>query len=170
MAPNIVHRPSRRIRHIPVILFLLGLTLLLVGFARPKAELTSVREGATVVITIDASGSMAADDVKPTRILAARNAVLAFLKDLPKQYKVSLVTFTDHPAVVVQPTYNRKLIVDALPKKTRENGTQLGGAVKRAVEVAVKAVGVDKPGSPHPPATVLLLSDGKQTQPGVTAE
>jgi Ca-activated chloride channel family protein len=79
MAPNLVHRPPFRLRHIPAAMFLIGLTLLLVGFARPEAELTSVRQGATVVLTLDTSGSMASDDVKPTRLLAARKAILTFL-------------------------------------------------------------------------------------------
>jgi Ca-activated chloride channel family protein len=170
MTPNLVHRPSFRVRHIPAAMFLVGLTLLLVGFARPEATLTSVRQGATVVLTIDISGSMAATDVQPTRLLAARNGILAFLKVLPKQYRVGVVTFTDHPAVIVQPTYDRKLVAESLPTKTKEAGTQLGGALQRAVQVAIRAVGPDRPGAPHPPAAVLLLSDGKQTQPGTTVQ
>lgn len=170
LVPNLVHRPSPRIRHIPAALFLIGLTLLLVGFARPAAKLTSVREGATVVITIDISGSMAADDVKPTRILAARNAVLTFLKELPKQYRVSLVTFTDYPAVVVAPTYDRTKFAAALPTKTIATGTEIGDALKRSVQVALRAVGADRPGARHPPAAVLLLSDGAQTVRGTTPE
>jgi Ca-activated chloride channel homolog len=170
MLPNLVHRPSFRIRHIPAVLFLIGLTLLLVGFARPEANLTSVRQGATVVVMIDTSGSMAATDVQPSRILAARNGVLTFLKDLPPQYRVALVTFNDHPAVVIQPTYDRKSVAAALPTKAKQSGTQLGGAIERAVQVAVRAVGADRPGSPHPPAAVVLFSDGKQTTPGTTVE
>jgi Ca-activated chloride channel family protein len=80
------------------------------------------------------------------------------------------VTFTDHPSVVIQPTYDRKAVAAAVPLKTKEVGTQIGGAVKRSVEVAVKAVGQDRPGSPHPPAAILLLSDGKETQPGTKLE
>ena len=151
-------------------MFLIGLTLLLVGFARPEAKLTSVRQGATVVVALDVSGSMGAADVKPTRILAARNGILTFLKELPKQYRVALVTFTDHPAVVIQPTYDRKAVAAALPTKAKETGTQLGGAIQRAVQVAIRAVGAAGPGTPHPPASVVLLSDGKQTLRGTTVE
>ena len=168
MAPNLVHRPSSRVRHIPAAMFLIGLTLLLVGFARPEANLTSARQGATVILTIDISGSMAAKDVKPTRLLAARNGILGFLKVLPKQYRVGVVTFTDHPAVIVQPTYDRKLVAESLPTKAKEAGTQLGSALQRAVQVAISAVGTDRPGAPHPPAAVVLLSDGKDTQRGTT--
>jgi Ca-activated chloride channel family protein len=170
LAPNLVHRPSFRLRHIPAAMFLIGLTLLLVGFARPEAHLTSVRQGATIVLAIDVSGSIAATDVKPTRILAARNGILEFLQVLPKQYRIAVVTFTDHPAVIVQPTYDRELVAASLPKKAKNIGTQLGSALQRAVQVAVRAVGPDRPGKPHPPAAVVLLSDGKQTQPGTTVQ
>ncbi len=170
LVPNLVHRPSPRLRHVPAALFLLGLTLLLVGFARPQAKLTTAREGATVVVAIDNSGSMDAADVKPTRLLNARNAMLTFLDEVPKQYRVSLITFTDHPSVLVPPTYNRKLVAAALPAKTLPVGTEIGEAIKRAVQVAVLAVGSDKPGAPHPPAAVLLFSDGAQTVKGTTPE
>src|SRR5712691_11832254 len=77
LVPNLVHRPSPRIRHIPAALFLIGLTFLLLGIARPQAKLTSVREGATIVLAVDRSGSMDAKDVRPTRLLAARDAVFS---------------------------------------------------------------------------------------------
>jgi len=168
LVPNLVHRPSPRIRHLPAILFLIGLTFLLVGFARPQANINSEREGATVVLTIDTSGSMATKDVKPTRLLAARNAALTFLEELPKKYRVSLETFTDHPAVLVPPTYDRKRIAALLPAQPKVMGTALGDAVATATRVAVQAVGPNKPGAPHPPAAVLLISDGSQTVRGTS--
>ena len=88
---------------------------------------------------------------------------------MPKQYRVALVTFTENPAVVVPPTYDRDKIRVALPIKPRIDGTALGDAVVRATKVAVTAVGPDRPGAPHPPAAVLLISDGSQTVKGVTA-
>src|SRR5262249_60955656 len=106
-----------RARRLPMVLFLLGLTLLLVGFARPEATLRSEREGATVVLSIDTSGSMDTKDVKPTRLLAARDAALTFLDELPKKYKVALETFSDHPAVLVPPTYDRKRLPASPPVK-----------------------------------------------------
>jgi Ca-activated chloride channel family protein len=167
LTPNVVDRPGRRIRHLPAVLFAIGLTLLLVGFARPQATINTEREGATVVLAIDTTGSMGATDVKPSRLLAARSAAMTFLDALPKKYRVALVTFTDHPAVVVAPTYDRARVAAALPTKTKLIGTALGDAVVAATKVAVSAVGPDRPGAPHPPAAVLLISDGTQTVQGV---
>jgi len=168
LVPNLVERPSPRVRHLPAILFLIGLTFLLVGFARPEATVNSEREGATVVLTIDQSGSMDTPDIKPTRLLAARNAALTFLQELPSKYRVALETFTDHPAVIVAPTYDREKVAAALPVKAQVIGTALGDAVQTASRVAVQAVGPSKPGAPHPPAAVLLISDGTQTVQGTS--
>jgi Ca-activated chloride channel family protein len=162
LLPNMLtSKPGRR-RFVPLALFLVGLTLLLAGFARPEATLTVPREGATVVLALDASGSMAAKDVKPSRLAAADAAVTQFVKDLPSKYRVSLVTFSSRPTVKVPPTYDHKLILQALPTKTELEGSAVADGAATAVLVASKAVGKSKPGAPHPPAAVLLVSDGAQ--------
>jgi Ca-activated chloride channel homolog len=162
LLPNMLGgNPSWR-RFVPLTLLLVGLTLLLAGFARPEATLKVPREGATVVLAMDVSGSMAAKDVKPTRLAAADAAITQFLHDLPSKYRVSLLTFSQRPTVKVPPTYDRNLILQALPTKSELEGTALGDGAATAVMVASKAVGKSKPGAPHPPATVLLLSDGLQ--------
>jgi Ca-activated chloride channel homolog len=168
LVPNLVHRPSARVRHVPAALFLIGLTFLLLGIARPQAKLSSVREGATIILAVDRSGSMDAKDVRPTRLLAARNAVFTLLQKLPTKYRVALVTFTDHPAVVVPPTYDRQKVEAALPLKALVAGTDIGDAVQTAAVVAAKTVGTSHSG--HPPATVLLLSDGSQTVKGLNPQ
>jgi Ca-activated chloride channel homolog len=153
--------PGRR-RLVPLALFLVGLTLLLVGFARPQATLNEPREGATVVLAVDVSGSMAAKDVNPTRLAAADTALAQFLRELPSKYRVSLVTFSSRPTVRVPPTYERALVLNALPQKVELEGTALGDGASAAVTVASRAVGKGTAKQPHPPAAVLLLSDGAQ--------
>jgi Ca-activated chloride channel homolog len=162
LLPNMVPGAPGRRRYIPFAFFLIGLTLLLAGFARPQAKLTVPREGATVVLALDVSGSMAANDVKPSRLAAADAAITQFLHDLPSKYRTAFVIFSFRATVRVPPTYDRKLIVNALPAKAEFSGTALGDGVATAARVASKAVGKSKPGAPHPPAAVLLLSDGLQ--------
>jgi Ca-activated chloride channel family protein len=167
MLPNIVRRPSEKLRYVPAALMLIGLTFLLVGFARPQRVLNSVRSGATVVLTFDTSGSMASNDVKPTRIMAARNAAVQFLNTLPSKYQVAVVTFADKVNLVVAPTTNRSRVIAGLPTQvTPLGGTAIGDAIDGSLAVAVRAVGKSHPGVPHPPAAILLISDGAQTAQG----
>src|SRR5262249_30698117 len=79
LMPNMVGGAPGARRYLPAILFAVALTLLLVGFARPEAKLTEAKDGATVVLMVDVSGSMAANDVKPTRLLAADAAIADFV-------------------------------------------------------------------------------------------
>jgi Ca-activated chloride channel family protein len=169
LLPNLVERPSGWKRHLPTALLLLGLALLLVGFARPKANVKVKRQEATVVLVLDVSGSMAAKDVKPTRLRAARLAALRFVDKLPKGYRMSLITFSDHTAVSVPATHDLTAMREALLRaKAGPQGTALADAVSRAVDVgrAVKGQG----GQRRPPAVVILFSDGGQTAGRVTPQ
>jgi Ca-activated chloride channel family protein len=170
LIPNLVPvRPGRR-RHIPTILFLVGLTLLLVGFARPQAMLSVEREGATVVLAIDVSRSMEAADVKPSRLVAARAAELRFLDQLPKKYRVAVVTFADHVTVAVPPTNDRERVRHVLSFAPNGEGTALSEAAVRSADVAARAVRTGKKGGERPPAAVLMISDGAQTQGRTTPQ
>jgi len=163
LVPNLVaSRPGRR-RHVPIALFLLGLALLLVGFARPQAKLRVAREGATIVLAFDVSRSMEAKDVRPTRLKAARAAAIDFVNRLPAKYRVALVTISEHVSVPVPPTYDRDRVRRALLLAPHGEGTALGNGIARSVAVAVRAVGRGKTGEP-PAAAVLVISDGAQTQ------
>ncbi len=93
-------------RHLPTALLLVGAAVLLVGFARPRASLHVSTEDATVVLVLDVSGSMAANDVKPSRLAAAKLVASRFVEQLPHGYRVSVVAFSDHSAVVVPPTHD----------------------------------------------------------------
>lgn len=159
LLPNmVVGSPGAR-RYVTAGIFALALTIFLVGFARPEAKFKTAQNGATVVMLVDISGSMAANDVKPTRLQAADTALTTFVNKLPSQYRASLVTFSTGIAVRVPPTYDRAAVIANLPKTTELEGTALGDAIAEATLVAKKAVGTGKPGS-RPPASILIVSDG----------
>ena len=170
LLPNMVSRPPAWRRHLPVFLLLAGAALLLVGVARPATTLTVKRQEATVVLVLDVSGSMAAADSRPTRIAAAKALALQYVDALPKGYRMSVITFSDHAAVDATPTQDLTQVRAVIDRaKTGPQGTAIAEAVVRAVQVAATVKGQSK-GSPRPPAIVVLLSDGGQTAGRVTPQ
>jgi Ca-activated chloride channel family protein len=167
LLPNMATDPGWR-RTIPAILLLLAAAFLLVGFARPEARFTESEPGATIVVALDISGSMAATDVRPSRLAAADEILASFVDKLPSGYRVALLTFAQDYAVRVPPTTVKAAFVAALPRTTQLEGTAMGDAVVAAVQVAHRAVAGGK-GSAHPPATVLLVSDGGLNAGNVSA-
>ena len=149
-------------RHVGLALFLLALTALLVGFARPSMTRLADREEATIVLVIDVSGSMQAEDVEPTRLEAAQAVVRDFLKGLPKRFQVGVVAFSETAEVAAPASEERQLAIDAIDYLYPQRGTAIGDGLARGVEVA-RAAEAGKPGTGRP-AAILMLSDGSQTE------
>jgi len=127
------------------------------------------RQDATVILVVDVSGSMASRDSQPTRLGAARAAAKRYVDALPKGYRMSLITFSDHSTLLAPPTHDVGSVLAALDRAhTGPQGTALADAVARAVGVA-KTV-ASKPGVRRPPATIVLFSDGGQTAGRVTPQ
>jgi Ca-activated chloride channel family protein len=165
--PNLVGaRPGWR-RHLPPAVLLVALAAMIVGVARPHATVSVPREEATVLIAIDASLSMQAKDVKPSRLAAARATAAAFIARVPKKFRVGLVSFSGRPFVSLPPTQDRSLTARAIASIRSGEGTALGDAVRLAVQVARRQRTGD--GS-VPPAAVLVISDGGQTSGRRTPE
>ena len=157
LLPNLVDARPGRLRHVPLALFLLALTVLLVGAARPHATVTVPRREAVVVLAVDISRSMTAQDVSPTRLGAARTAAAAFLEKVPKTYDVALVEFGTRAFVAVPPTTDRTLVNAALASITPSEGTAIGDAVALSARLGHRHRAAD---GTVPPVSVLLLSDG----------
>jgi Ca-activated chloride channel homolog len=149
-------------RHAGLALFLLALAALLVGFARPSMTRLADREEATIVLVIDVSGSMQAEDVEPTRLEAAQEVVREFLSGLPERFQVGVVAFSETAEVAAPATDDRQLAIDAIDYLYPQRGTAIGDAIARGVEVARAA----EPGASgvERPAAILFLSDGSQTE------
>lgn len=116
-------------RHIPPVLFLMAIAVLLVATARPMAVVTLPSQQETIILAMDVSGSMRAEDVQPTRMAAAQEAARAFLAELPRWTKVGLVTFAGTAALVQPPTVNRDDIRTAIDRFTYQRGTAVGSGV-----------------------------------------
>jgi len=153
-------RPGWR-RHVPASLLALSLVALVVGFARPQAQVDVPAERATVVVALDVSLSMQAVDVSPTRLSAAQQAATRFVEALPARFNVGLVSFSGTAALVVPPTQDHAKVTQAVQDLTLDNGTAIGEAVLTSLGALKQLPGA--PGLPAPPARIVLLSDGSNT-------
>jgi Ca-activated chloride channel homolog len=155
-----LERPGWR-RHLAAAAFLLVLALLITAFARPGANARVPRDRATIIIAMDTSGSMVADDVKPDRFTAARRAAEAFVGQLPARFNVGLVSFNESASVVVPPTTDHEAIVAGLDNLHLRPKTAIGEAVFASLG-AIANLDPQAAEDP-PPAHIVLLSDGDST-------
>jgi Ca-activated chloride channel family protein len=158
VAPN---RPGWR-RHLPAISFLLALATLVVAYAQPNIEDQVPRERATVVMALDVSLSMEADDVDPNRFEAAKAAATNFVGLIPEKINLGLVVFDGVARVQVAPTTDRQLMVDAIQRLELGESTAIGEAIFASLD-AIASVPPDDEGT-IPPARVVLMSDGVTQQ------
>jgi Ca-activated chloride channel family protein len=149
-------RPGWR-RHAPMAVLAAAIALLLVAAAKPQTTVAVPVEHASILLMTDVSGSMQAQDVSPTRLIAVRRAATTFVDGVPKQVNVGVMTFNQTPAILQSPTTDRIAVKSALQRLKSSGGTATGNAVRAAVRILT--AGSTKP----PPSAIVLLSDGKST-------
>jgi Ca-activated chloride channel family protein len=155
-------------RHVAPVAIAAALTLLIVGFARPAHAARVPRQRATVILALDTSASMGATDVAPTRLVAAEESAQRFVRGLPKEIKVGLVSFDRTARVVATPTTDRAAVLDAIDRVQLGPGTATGDAIFLSLDTIKSQVGSTTDGSV--PAAIVLMSDGTPTigRPGET--
>ena len=158
---SVLPRSAAWKRHVPAVLVLLALAALTTAFAQPTGEVEVPRERATVVVALDVSLSMLADDVSPDRITAAKRSAADFVEGLPDRFDVGLVSFSGQAGVVVAPTRDHAAVAAAVQELELDEATAIGDAVLASLQ-AVSSVAV-APGEEPPPARIVLLSDGTNT-------
>ena len=146
-------------RHVPPAFFLAGLAALLVSLARPSMVLAVPRDGASVMLVLDVSGSMNARDLQPTRLGAARQAAKQLVSDLPSGAQVGVVAFSDHAYVAAPLSANTAGTQRALDQLTANGGTAIGDGLSLALDQLAHRP-TDTQGE-QGPAEVVLLSDGE---------
>jgi Ca-activated chloride channel family protein len=157
-------------RHLPYALLLAALPILLVGLARPEAEVAVPRVSGTVLLAFDASNSMTAADVSPTRLAAAQAAAAGFVKEQPDTVDVGVLVFGDQALLTQAPTDDREAALAAINRVTAGGGTSLGQAILVALgTITGKPVTLPAEGAAPadlgywPSATIVVFSDGEET-------
>jgi Ca-activated chloride channel family protein len=170
-------------RHLPSALFLLALGLLLFSLARPQMTVSLPRVEGIVILAFDVSGSMAADDLKPTRMEAAKVAARAFVQRQPPSVQIGVVSFSDGGLAVQPPTNDQAQILAAINRLAPTRGTSLSSGILASLNAIATANGRQAPSlytnrTPAPtavptavpkgtytPAAIVLLTDGENTAP-----
>jgi Ca-activated chloride channel homolog len=167
-------------RHIPPILFLIGLAILITGMARPVAIVTLPSQQGTVILTIDTSGSMAATDLKPSRIEAAKASALLFVEKQAKNVRIGVVSFAGSAFVVQAPTIDRAAVIAAINRLQTTRNTAIGSGILTSLQAIFEEPGAKPTTTPSDPldssadedentgkrpekfaaAAIILLSDG----------
>ena len=161
-------------RHIPLVILLIGLTLLLFGLARPEMFVDLPRVEGTVILAFDVSTSMTADDLEPTRIEAAKAAARDFVENQPSTVKIGVVAFSNGGLVVQPPTDDSAVVLETIERLSPQGATSLGQGIFSALNaIAGESISIDpeilEEESPsvdigyYPSAVVLLLTDGENT-------
>lgn len=146
-------------RYIPPLLMALAIAALSLSFARPERTVTVADRQASVMLVTDASGSMAAQDVEPSRLEAVRAAALDFIDKVPAELRVGAMTFAQTPLATTRPTTDREPVRDLIEDTIANGGTGTGDAL----DVAIEAVRPRGEKDREKPAAIVLLSDGRTT-------
>jgi Ca-activated chloride channel homolog len=116
-------------RHIPPALLLIAITVLILAVARPAAVVTFASSRATVILAMDVSGSMLADDVAPSRIEAAKAAAKKFIADQPANVQIGIVVFASVALLAQAPTIDREPLYAAIDNFETHHGTAIGSGL-----------------------------------------
>jgi len=155
-------------RHIPAVLFLLGLAILTAAMARPTVPMRIPSDQSAIMLSIDVSGSMLSQDVTPSRLEAAKAAAKAFVAALPGRIRIGLVTFAGYATVHMVPTTDHEHLQAAIDAISVRHRTAIGDGLMEAVAALPGRVRLlpdgtlpPLPPGPRPPGFVVLLSDGQ---------
>lgn len=162
-------------RRIPVALLMLGLIVLGIGAARPRASVPVASTSTTIMLALDVSGSMCSTDVPPNRITAAERAAAQFIKSQGGGPRLGLVTFAGTAAVLVPPTTDTSKLLSALSGLSTSFGTAIGQGILTSLDAIAQVdhsvaptgahVSANRSGvTGYSPDAVVLLTDGANTQ------
>jgi Ca-activated chloride channel homolog len=163
---TVVPRRAHPWRHVPIGLALVTLCLLTIALAGPTHDVHVPRNRAVIMLAIDVSQSMRANDVSPSRLAAAKQAAKRFANQLTPGVNLGLISFAGTANVLVSPTPQHEATVSALDNLRPDDSTAIGEAIFAALQsIATVSAVLSSGEATPPPARIVLLSDGKENKP-----
>ena len=162
-------------RHVPPIIFLVGVALLATASARPEIEIPLPRMEGTVLLAFDVSSSMAADDVEPTRMDVAKTVGRNLVEQRPSSAQIGVVAFGEGGLILQQPTDDDEALLATINRLVPQSGTSLGRGILTALNMVYPEADLSTGGAASldgsaprtvlAPAVIVLLTDGENTDP-----
>ncbi len=143
----------------------IGLILLISALAEPTMEKSTEvaeRQGVNLMLALDISASMQADDIKPTRMAAARKTAADFLENRQDD-KVGVILFSGVPFLLAPPTDDQSPVINRLLKVEPD---QIGSGT--AIGDALAAATARLPQAQAKQSAVILLTDGTSNRGQIT--
>jgi Ca-activated chloride channel family protein len=165
-------------RHLPFAIFLAALVCLIVAVSRP-VNIVSVPTGqATIILTIDVSHSMRQTDIQPSRLQAAQEAALSFIRQQKASTQIAIVAFAGYAELIQPPTTEQQSLELAVRSLTTARGTAIGSGILESIDAISE---IDRsvwpsswdtssgeqplpvPKGAYAPHIIVLLTDGVAT-------
>jgi Ca-activated chloride channel family protein len=149
-----------------------------VALARPALRTPVPRERTSIVLVLDTSGSMQGRDLFPSRLAAAQAAARGFVRSLPDGFRVGVVQFASQATLVQPVTDDLRAVLRGIDDLEANGGTAIGDGLQVALAslppdmfaspsvtpLDASTALATATGPPVPPAVVLLLTDGQNTE------
>lgn len=165
-------------RHLPFALLLVALASLGIAASRPTAVVAVPTSQTAIVLAIDVSRSMLADDIQPTRLEAAQAAARSFIERQGSSTQIGIVAFAGFAEVVQMPTSDQEALQAAIDSLTTGRGTAIGSGILKSIDViaqidpsvapSIEDSAQGNESAPLPPGVftpniIVVLTDGVTT-------
>ncbi len=153
---------ASRFRHLLFVLRALALATLIVAFARPQTGVSGeevLTEGIDIVLALDLSSSMLAEDLTPTRVEAVKQVAASFVEGR-RNDRIGLVVFAGQAFTQAPLTLDYNVLMSLLSElevgMIAEDGTAIGMGLATAVKRLQESDAESK--------VVILLTDGRNNR------
>ncbi len=134
-------------------LSLLAIGLMIIGFANPHIPLEQTKEGVNVVLVMDVSGSMQAQDYTPSRLEAAKSSAEILIDSLKSKDYAGIVTFESGATTAAYLSPDKGKVNEKLRNiAPKEGSTAIGDGLSLGIDMASSIPNMKK--------VIILLSDG----------
>lgn len=153
-----IHSVKNYLRHLPFLLRLLVITCIILALARPQThydQTTVEGEGIDIVLCLDVSGSMLAQDFQPNRLEAAKQVAIDFVRNRPVD-RFGLVIFSGESFTQCPVTGDHAAVISQITEADGsflQDGTAIGSGLATAVDRLRRGSAKSK--------VVILLTDGE---------